>query len=78
MDELCDEFIREEMPNRVHLSTSCCEINCGGQADIAIIVQHTKPPKINHDLVPTSASARRRGALPGGGDPAGAGQRQAR
>ena len=25
--------------------------NCGGQADIAIIVQHTKPPKINHDLV---------------------------
>jgi sulfite reductase beta subunit len=39
------------MPNRVHLSTSCCEINCGGQADIAIIIQHTKPPKINHDLV---------------------------
>jgi len=39
------------MPNRVKLSTSCCEINCGGQADIAIIVQHTKPPKINHDLV---------------------------
>jgi sulfite reductase beta subunit len=51
MDELHEEFIREEMPNRVHLSTSCCEINCGGQADIAIIVQHTKPPKINHDLV---------------------------
>ncbi len=51
MDELYDEFSREEMPNRVHLSTSCCEINCGGQADIAIIVQHTKPPKINHDLV---------------------------
>jgi len=51
MDELIDEFRREEMPNRVHLSTSCCEINCGGQADIAIIVQHTKPPKINHDLV---------------------------
>jgi dissimilatory sulfite reductase beta subunit len=52
MDELIDEFKRKcEMPNRVHLSTSCCEINCGGQADIAIIVQHTKPPKINHDLV---------------------------
>ena len=51
MDELYTEFIREDMPNRVHLSTSCCEINCGGQADIAIIVQHTKPPKINHDLV---------------------------
>jgi Fe-S-cluster-containing hydrogenase component 2 len=39
------------MPNRVHMSTSCCEINCGGQADIAIVIQHTKPPKINHDLV---------------------------
>jgi len=51
MDDLYDEFVRCEMPNRVKLSTSCCEINCGGQADIAIIVQHTKPPKINHDLV---------------------------
>lgn len=51
MDELHAEFIKEEMPNRVHLSSSCCEINCGGQADIAIIMQHTKPPKINHDLV---------------------------
>jgi len=51
MDDLYHEFINCEMPNRVKLSTSCCEINCGGQADIAIIVQHTKPPKINHDLV---------------------------
>src|SRR5574340_837435 len=51
MDELYHEFVHEEMPNRVHISTSCCEINCGGQADIAIIIQHTKPPKINHDLV---------------------------
>jgi sulfite reductase beta subunit len=51
MDELYEEFIKCEMPNRVKLSTSCCEINCGGQADIAIIMQHTKPPKINHDLV---------------------------
>ncbi|MGA7179330.1 MAG: dissimilatory-type sulfite reductase subunit beta [Thiobacillaceae bacterium] len=51
MDDLYEEFIKCEMPNRVKLSTSCCEINCGGQADIAIIVQHTKPPKINHDLV---------------------------
>ena len=37
MDELYEEFIKCEMPNRVKLSTSCCEI--------------TKPPKINHDLV---------------------------
>jgi len=51
MDELFDEFKKEEMPNRVHITTSCCQINCGGQGDIAINVQHTKPPKINHDLV---------------------------
>jgi len=51
MDELYDEFVNERMPNRVHMTTSCCQINCGGQGDIAINVQHTKPPKIDHDLV---------------------------
>jgi len=51
MDQLYDEFIREEMPNRVRITTSCCQINCGGQGDIAINVQYTKPPRINHDLV---------------------------
>ena len=51
MDELIDEFRNANMPNRVHITTSCCQINCGGQGDIAINIQHTKPPKINHDLV---------------------------
>ena len=51
MDELHEEFVREEMPNRVKITTSCCQINCGGQGDIAVNVQHTKPPRINHDLV---------------------------
>lgn len=51
MDELIDEFKREEMPNRVRLSTSCCEINCGGQNDLAVIIQHTRPPRINHDIL---------------------------
>ena len=51
MDELIDEFRGWNMPNRVHMTTSCCQINCGGQGDIAINVQHTKPPKINHALV---------------------------
>ena len=51
MDELIDEFKGNEMPNGVHITTSCCQINCGGQGDIAINIQHTKPPKINHDLV---------------------------
>ena len=51
MDQLHKEFINEHMPNRVRISTSCCQINCGGQGDIAINVQYTKPPVINHDLV---------------------------
>ncbi len=51
MDELHREFVDESMPNRVKITTSCCQINCGGQGDIAINIQHTKPPKINHDLV---------------------------
>jgi sulfite reductase beta subunit len=51
MDMMHKEFVREEMPNRVRITTSCCQINCGGQGDIAINVQYTKPPKINHDLV---------------------------
>jgi len=51
MDELHHEFTHEEMPNRVRMTTSCCQINCGGQGDIAINVQYTKPPTINHDLV---------------------------
>ncbi|MBF0158921.1 MAG: dissimilatory-type sulfite reductase subunit beta [Magnetococcales bacterium] len=51
MDALFDDFVKEEMPNRVRLSTSCCEINCGGQADIAVVVQHTRPPRINHEIL---------------------------
>ena len=51
MDTLHKEFVQEEMPNRVRITTSCCQINCGGQGDIAINVQYTKPPKIDHDRV---------------------------
>ncbi len=51
MDYLHKEFVQERMPNRVRITTSCCQINCGGQGDIAINVQYTKPPTINHDLV---------------------------
>ncbi|MCG7954777.1 MAG: dissimilatory-type sulfite reductase subunit beta [Candidatus Thiodiazotropha taylori] len=51
MDQLVDEFRQWNMPNRVHITTSCCQINCGGQGDIAINIQHTKPPKIDHTQV---------------------------
>jgi sulfite reductase beta subunit len=48
MDGLYDEFTNERLPARVKISASCCSINCGGQADIAINLQHHHPPKINH------------------------------
>ncbi|MCP4233141.1 MAG: dissimilatory-type sulfite reductase subunit beta, partial [Aestuariibacter sp.] len=35
MDNLFDDFKTLRFPNKVRLSTSCCSINCGGQADIA-------------------------------------------
>ncbi len=49
MDSLFEDFKKLRMPNKVRLSTSCCSINCGGQADLAIIVKHTRPPRVNHD-----------------------------
>lgn len=51
MDHFIDEFKNETMPNRVRISTSCCSINCGGQADIAINIQHHHPPRISHEKV---------------------------
>ncbi len=56
MDNLYDEFIKEEMPNRVRLATSCCEINCGGQADLAVVIQHTRPPRIDHETLAATCS----------------------
>ncbi len=53
MDDLIEEFKGENMPNRVRIGTSCCQINCGGQADIAFNIQHHHPPRINHDKVGT-------------------------
>lgn len=44
MDTLIEDFKSWRMPSKVRLSTSCCAINCGGQADIAIVVKHTRPP----------------------------------
>ncbi len=49
MDDLIEEFEQENFPNRVKLSTSCCQINCGRHSDIAIIVQHHHAPRINHN-----------------------------
>ena len=49
MDDLIEEFENERFPNRVKITTSCCQINCGRHADIGVIVQHHHPPRINHN-----------------------------
>lgn len=51
MDVLNEEFTQENMPQRVKISTSCCQINCGGQSDIAINLQHHRPPRIDHSTM---------------------------
>ena len=51
MDNLFGYFTGWRLPAKVRISTSCCAINCGGQADIAIVVKHTRPPRINHELL---------------------------
>jgi len=52
MDTLYNEFITDDsLPARVKISTSCCQINCGGQADIAINIQHHHPPVIKPEGV---------------------------
>jgi len=51
MDDLISDFKDDKMPAKVRLSTSCCAINCGGNADIAVVVRHTRPPRINHEAL---------------------------
>ncbi len=56
MDCLFEDFKGMRMPNKVRLTTSCCAINCGGQADLGIVVKHTRPPRINHDRLANTCS----------------------
>jgi len=49
MDDLIKDFTTEDLPNRVHISSSCCQINCASHGDISIIVQHHHAPRIDHD-----------------------------
>ena len=51
MDELYEEFISEDMPNRVHLSPRAARSTAAARPTSRSSIQHTKPPKINHDLV---------------------------
>ncbi len=78
MDMLHQEFVQEKMPNRVRITTSCCQINCGGQGDIAdqraVHQAAEDQPRPGGQRLRTPRGC---GALPGGRDPARDGQRQA-
>ncbi|MBE0429682.1 MAG: dissimilatory-type sulfite reductase subunit beta [Thermoleophilia bacterium] len=51
MDHLFEEFRNERLPQRVKLSTSCCQINCGTHADISVVLQHHRPPRVDHENI---------------------------
>jgi sulfite reductase beta subunit len=51
MDSFFHEFRNETFPQRVKMSTSCCQINCGTHADISVILQHHHPPSVDHDNI---------------------------
>jgi len=51
MDTLIEEFRATDLPQRLKLSASCCQINCGAHADIAVILQHHHPPRLDHERI---------------------------
>ncbi|MHB1325438.1 MAG: dissimilatory-type sulfite reductase subunit beta [Thermoleophilia bacterium] len=51
MDVLIDEFKNGDLPQRLKISTSCCQINCGAHSDIAVILQHHHPPKPDYERI---------------------------
>lgn len=51
MDELFEEFKRDDLPQRLKISASCCQINCGAHGDIAVILQHHHPPRPDNDRI---------------------------
>jgi sulfite reductase beta subunit len=54
MDELIDYFKTMKLPAKIRLALACCLNMCGAVhcSDIAILGIHTRPPKVNHDLLP--------------------------
>jgi len=54
MDELIDYFKTMKLPAKIRLSLACCLNMCGAVhcSDIAILGIHTRPPKVNHELLP--------------------------
>ena len=51
MDALIDEFWRDDLPQRLKISASCCQINCGAHSDISVILQHHHPPKLDYEKI---------------------------
>jgi sulfite reductase beta subunit len=53
MDELFEYFQEEKIPSKVRIAVACCINMCGTAhcSDISIIGIHTKPPRIQHDIL---------------------------
>ena len=50
MDDLFEEFVNDDKLRPGSRSRPpACQINCGGQGDIAVNIQHHHPPKIKHE-----------------------------
>lgn len=54
MDDLIDEFTNMRLPAKCRIALACCLNMCGAVhcSDIAILGVHTRPPAINHELLP--------------------------
>ncbi|MHB1362114.1 MAG: dissimilatory-type sulfite reductase subunit beta [Thermoleophilia bacterium] len=51
MDVLFEEFKMDDLPQRLKISSSCCQINCGTHSDISVILQHHHPPKPDYEMI---------------------------
>jgi sulfite reductase beta subunit len=71
MDELYEYFTTSKLPGYLRISLACCINMCGAVhcSDIAIVGVHTKPPKINNEVlanvceIPTTLASCPTGAI---------------
>jgi dissimilatory sulfite reductase beta subunit len=54
MDEISEYYTSMKLPAKIRIALACCLNMCGAVhcSDIAILGVHTRPPKVNKDLLP--------------------------
>lgn len=54
MDQLIDHYKNMDLPAKIRIALACCLNMCGAVhcSDIAILGVHTRPPKINREMLP--------------------------